>query len=159
MIMVIIGATAPLFVLKNHEKKDIRLKDQRGKWVILYFYPKDMTPGCTIEANEFSHLKKEFAKKNAIIFGISKDTCETHQKFIDKEKLDIQLLSDPDTTVMRRYNVWKMKKFMGREFLGTIRSTFLIDPKGKVVKKWENVSAKGHAEAVLDELESQTSSK
>ncbi|MFH1916469.1 MAG: thioredoxin-dependent thiol peroxidase [Nanoarchaeota archaeon] len=150
--MVTIGATAPLFTLKNSATKDINLKNFRGQWVVLYFYPKDMTPGCTIEANEFSHLKKEFEKKDATIIGISKDTCESHKKFIEKERLTIQLLSDPDTKVMKLYGVWKKKKFMGREFLGTVRSTCLIDPKGKIAKTWQNVTAKGHAAEVLHSI-------
>ena len=146
------GDKAPEFTLKDANEKEVSLKDFRGKWIVLYFYPKDNTPGCTIEAIDFTALKKEFEKKNAVILGVSKDNCKSHQKFIDGKKLTIMLLSDEDTKVNQKYGVWRLKKFMGREYMGTHRSTFLIDPKGKIAKIWEGVSPDGHAKEVLETL-------
>ncbi len=146
------GNSAPDFVLKDASGKEVSLKDFKGKWIVLYFYPKDNTPGCTIEALDFTALKKNFEKKNAVILGISKDNCKAHQKFIDGKKLTIMLLSDEDTKVNQKYGVWMLKKFMGREYMGTHRSTFLIDPKGKIAKIWYGVSPDGHAKEVLEAL-------
>jgi peroxiredoxin Q/BCP len=146
------GQKAPDFTLTDTNESDIKLSDFKGKWVILYFYPKDMTPGCTIEAMEFSALKKEFEKLNAVVLGVSKDSCASHQKFTDKKELTINLLSDPDSRIQKLYEVWKPKKFMGREFLGTVRTTFLISPDQTIKKIWNEVKARGHAEAVLREL-------
>ena len=143
---------APEFCLPDAEEKKHCLKDYRGKSVVLYFYPRDNTPGCTIEALDFSALKDRFKKKGAVILGVSKDGCASHQKFIDKQGLTITLLSDPDSSMQKKYGVWRPKKFMGREFLGTVRSTFLIDKKGIIKKYWDNVKAKGHAEEVLDSI-------
>lgn len=143
---------APDFELPDANGNKIKLSDYKGKNVVVYFYPKDNTPGCTIEAIDFSALKKEFEKKNTVILGISKDTCKSHQKFIDDRKLTITLLSDEDHKVQEKYEVWKPKKFMGREFLGTIRSTFLIDKTGVIQKIWSPVNVKGHAQEVLKEI-------
>lgn len=147
--IITIKMRAPPFTLEDASGERHSLKDYLGKWVVLYFYPKDNTPGCTMEALDFSKLKEEFSKKKAVILGVSKDSCASHQKFIDKKGLTITLLSDPDHEVMEKYKVWRPKKFMGREFLGTVRSTFLIDPSGKIVRKWDPVTVKGHAEDVL----------
>lgn len=149
------GTMAPDFSLSDSLDHQTALGDFRGQWVVLYFYPKDNTPGCTIEAIDFSALKKEFAGEDAVILGVSKDSCQSHRKFIEKQNLTIILLSDPDATVQKEFGVWRPKKFMGREFLGTVRSTFLIDPEGKIRKAWDNVSATGHAEKVLEELRRQ----
>ncbi len=146
------GQKAPDFTLQDTNESEIKLSDFKGKWVVLYFYPKDMTPGCTIEAMEFSLHKNEFEKLNAIVLGVSKDSCASHQKFTDKKELTINLLSDPDSRIQKLYDVWKPKKFMGREFLGTVRTTFLISPDQTIKKIWNEVKAKGHAEAVLKEL-------
>lgn len=146
------GQKAPDFTLQDSVENNIKLSDLKGKWVVLYFYPKDMTPGCTIEAMEFSFHKKEFEKLNAIVLGVSKDSCASHQKFTEKKELTINLLSDPDSRIQKLYGVWKPKKFMGREFLGTVRTTFLISPDQTIKKIWNEVKAKGHAEAVLKEL-------
>ncbi len=146
------GDSAPDFALKDADEKEVSLKDFKGKWVVLYFYPKDNTPGCTIEALDFTALKKDFDKKNAVILGVSKDSCKAHQKFIDGKKLTITLLSDDDTKVNQKYGVWLLKKFMGREYMGTHRSTFLINPKGKIEKIWHGVSPDGHAKEVLEAL-------
>lgn len=144
-----IGKKAPDFTLKDAVGTQISLTQFQGKFVVLYFYPKDNTPGCTLEAIDFSTLKSSFSKKKAVILGISRDTCASHQKFIDAHELTILLLSDPDAEVQKKYGVWRPKKFMGKEFLGTIRSTFLIDPEGKIIKIWDPVSVKGHAKDVL----------
>jgi len=146
------GQKAPDFKLQDTNESDIKLSDFKGKWVVLYFYPKDNTPGCTIEAMEFSALKKDFEKLNTVVLGVSKDSCASHQKFTDKKNLTINLLSDPESRIQKLYGVWQKKKFMGREFMGTVRTTFLINPKGDIEKIWNNVKAKGHAQAVLDTL-------
>ncbi len=147
-----IGQTAPDFCLLNQSEEKVCLKNFRGKWVVLYFYPKDNTPGCTIEALDFTKLKPEFESLNAVVLGVSKDSCQSHQKFISGKKLTIILLSDLETEVQKKYGVWRPKKFMGKEFLGTIRSTFLIDPEGKIARVWDGMKALGHAQAVLKEL-------
>lgn len=139
------------FTLPNQHGEPVSLSDFQGKWVIVYFYPKDNTPGCTIEGQDFSRLKDEFAKKNAVILGISPDSEKSHCNFIEKKNLTITLLSDPDKVVAKQFGVWGMKKFMGREFMGIIRSTFLLKD-GEIVKKWSPVKVKGHAEEVLKSL-------
>ena len=149
-----LGDNAPDFTIQDAFEKDRKLEEFKGKWTVLYFYPKDDTPGCTIEAIDFSGLKNEFEKMNAVILGISKDSCKSHQNFIDKQGLTITLLSDPELKVMKDYGVWKLKKFMGKESMGTVRTTFLIDPKGVIQKRWDNVKASGHAGDVLEVLKS-----
>ncbi|MFH1063618.1 MAG: peroxiredoxin [Candidatus Woesearchaeota archaeon] len=146
------GSTAPAFCLPDAKGKEHCLKEYIGKWTVIYFYPRDNTPGCSMEAMDFSALKSKFSKKKAVILGVSKDSCESHQNFIDSKGLTITLLSDPDHKVQEKYGIWRPKKFMGREFLGTVRSTFLIDPKGKIKRIWDPVSVKGHAEEVLNEI-------
>ena len=145
-----IGRKAPDFCLKNSSKEDVCLKDFLGKKVVIYFYPKDNTPGCTLEAIDFTRIKLRFEEKNATIIGISKDSCESHEKFEKNKELSITLLSDPEHKVQEAYGVWGPKKFMGREFLGTKRTTILIDESGVVEKIWENVNPKGHAQEVLN---------
>ena len=147
-----LGLIAPTFSLPDMNDKEVSLQDFKGKWVVLYFYPKDDTPGCTIEAIDFSGLQKEFAKVGAVILGISPDSEKSHCRFIEKHSLNIILLSDPGKKVLQQYKVWGKKKFMGREYMGVLRTTFLIDPKGKIQQVWENVSVKGHAQEVLDTL-------
>lgn len=138
------------FKLPNQEGKIVSLKDFEGKKVILYFYPKDMTPGCTLEAKDFSCMIKEFKKLNVEVIGVSKDNVKSHEKFIQKEDLKINLLSDIDHKVQEKFGVWQKKKFMGREFMGTVRSTFLIGERGNIEKEWNNVKSKGHVEEVLN---------
>jgi peroxiredoxin Q/BCP len=145
---------APLFNIPSTNKNNYSLKDSLGKYVVIYFYPKDDTPGCTIETNDFNKLLPKFKKLNCDVFGISKDTLKSHDKFRDKYKIKFDLLSDEDLTVLKKYNVWAKKKFMGREFMGILRTTFLIDPKGKIIKIWENVKVKDHAKDVLNTLNS-----
>ena len=143
---------APEFVLQDTSENKVGLRDFAGKWVILYFYPRDNTPGCTIEALDFTALRSDFEKLNAVVLGISKDSCASHQKFTEKKALTINLLSDPESEVQKKYGVWRPKKFLGKEFLGTVRSTFLISPKGVIVKIWDSVKAKEHAQEVLETL-------
>ena len=140
------------FTLPSTNQNNYSLKDSIGKYVVLYFYPKDDTPGCTIETNDFNKLIPKFKKLNCEIYGISKDSLKSHNKFRDKYKIKFNLLADEKITVLKKYKVWGKKKFMGREFMGIIRTTFLIDKKGKIIKIWENVKVKDHAKIVLETL-------
>tara|TARA_Y100000310_G_C20704257_1_gene833408 strand:+ start:11877 stop:12347 length:471 start_codon:yes stop_codon:yes gene_type:complete len=142
---------APEFSLEG-DKALVSLKDFKGKKVILYFYPRDLTPGCTIEANDFTSLIKDFEKNNCEIIGISGDSIKSHGKFRKKEELEITLASDEDHLIQEKYGVWQKKKFMGREYIGTSRTTFLIDERGFVREIWENVKVKGHAKKVLESV-------
>ena len=140
---------APNFKLLSTAKKDYSLKDSIGKYVVIYFYPKDDTPGCTIETNDFNKLLTKFNKLECEIYGISKDSLKSHDKFRDKYKIKFDLLADEEIKVLKKYKVWGKKKFMGREFMGIIRTTFLIDKMGKIIKIWNNVKVKDHAKEVL----------
>ena len=140
------------FTLPSTNKKNFTLNESLGKYIVLYFYPKDDTPGCTIETNDFNKLLPQFKKLNCEVFGISKDNLKSHDKFKDKYKLKFDLLSDEELTVLKKFKVWAKKKFMGREFMGILRTTFLIDKKGKILKIWENVKVKDHAKEVLETL-------
>ena len=150
--MLKINTKAPILNLNSTSGNSYSLKNSIGKYVILYFYPKDDTPGCTIEANDFNKLLSKFKKLNCDVFGISKDDLKSHNKFKEKYKIKFDLLADDEIKIIKSYKIWAKKKFMGREFMGVIRSTFLIDPKGKIVKIWENVKVKDHAKEVLDTL-------
>jgi peroxiredoxin Q/BCP len=150
--MVEAGDIAPDFELPDGEERKVSLSSLRGKKVVVYFYPKDDTPGCTTEAVGFTKLAGEFGKAGAAVLGISKDSCGSHAKFSKKYGLSVRLLSDPDASVQKAYGVWRPKKFMGREFLGTARVTFLLDGNGKVVRVWDPVKPEGHAEEVLEEI-------
>ncbi len=147
-----VGDKIPDFVLPNALGNKVSIKNFDNKYFVIYFYPKDDTPGCTIEALDFTKLGKDFARAGAVILGISKDSCESHQKFIDKHKLNVELLSDVNHSVQEMFGVWRKKKFMGREFMGTVRTTFLVDDNHKIVQVWDDVSAKGHANEVLSFL-------
>jgi len=147
-----VGELAPDFTLKDADEKEVSLGDFRGKKVVLYFYPEDDTPGCTIEAMDFTKLRDQFQKENTVVLGISKDSCESHRKFISKRSLSVLLLSDPDLTAHNLYGVWKLKKFAGKDYMGTVRSTFLIDETGKLAKIWDSVIPLAHADAVLNEI-------
>ena len=144
---------APDFKLPSTSKNDYSLKNSLGNYVIIYFYPKDDTPGCTIETNDFNKLLPKFKKLNCEILGISKDSLKSHDKFRDKYKIKFDLLADEEIKVLKKYKVWAKKKFMGREFMGIVRTTFLIDKKGKILKVWENVKVKDHAKEVLETLQ------
>ena len=139
---------APIFKLFGTKNKKFDLKKTKGK-LILYFYPKDDTPGCTLETKDFSKLYKKFKKIKCEVIGISKDSIESHEKFKKKYKVPFDLLSDPEVKLQKKYGVWGMKTFMGKKFLGTIRSTVFVD-KGKIEKIWSNVRVKNHAKEVFD---------
>ena len=140
------------FILPSTNQNNYSLKDSLGKYVILYFYPKDDTPGCTIETNDFNKLLSKFKKLDCEVYGISKDSLKSHNKFRNKYKIKFDLLSDQELKVLKKYKVWGKKKFMGREFMGIIRTTFLIDKKGKIIKIWNNVKVKDHAKDVLETI-------
>lgn len=146
------GQKAPDFTLPNQEGREVSLKDFHGKWVVLYFYPKDGTPGCSLEAAEFSRDMDEFKKLNAVVLGASPDPTKSHRNFIQKQGLKVELLSDPELRTLQAYGVWQKKKMAGREYMGVVRSTFLMDPDGKIARVWSSVKAKGHAEEVRKEL-------
>ena len=129
-----------------------QLSDYLGKNIILYFYPKDNTKGCSIEANDFNNSLNTINKNNAIVVGVSKDTIKSHEKFKKQNKLNFDLLSDEKTTVLKKYKAWGLKKFLGKSYYGIIRTTVLINQKGKIVKTWNNVRVKGHVDDVLKEL-------
>ena len=150
--MLKINTKAPDFTLTSTNNTDYSLKKSLGKYVVIYFYPKDDTPGCTIEANDFNKLLPQFKKLNCEVFGISKDNLKSHDKFKEKYQLKFDLLSDEELTVLKKFKVWGKKKFMGREFMGILRTTFLIDKKGKILKIWENVKVKDDAKEVLETL-------
>ncbi len=137
--MLEIGINAPDFVLKDQDKNYVSLKNFKGKWIVLYFYPKDNTSGCTKEACDFTDQKIDYSNLNAEILGVSPDSVESHQKFIQKYNLGITLLSDTDKQVMKDYGAWGLKKNYGKEYEGVIRSTFLISPEQKIAAAWSNV--------------------
>ena len=147
-----VGKPAPKFTLHDEDGAAVRLSDLAGQWVVLYFYPKDDTPGCTVEACEFTSGLAGFAKLRAAVLGCSRDSPESHRRFIAKHKLKVRLLSDPDHTAMEAYGAWGEKSNYGKKTLGVIRSTVLIDPKGRVAYHWPTVKAAGHAEAVHTKL-------
>ena len=140
------------FTLPSTSKTTYTLKNSLGKFVVLYFYPKDDTPGCTIETNDFNKLLPKFNKLDCEIYGVSKDNIKSHDKFREKYKIKFDLLADEEIKVLKKYKVWGKKKFMGREFMGINRTTFLIDKNGKIIKIWENVKVKDHAKVVLNTL-------
>ena len=143
-----VGDVAPEFCLPDKDNRNVCLKDFKGKYAIVYFYPKDNTPGCTTEAIGFTGILAEFQKLNAEVIGISPDSPESHAKFIEKKNLKVILLSDRDKKVVISYGKWGKKKFRGKEYIGLTRSTFIIDHKGKIAHIWPTVSVKGHPEEV-----------
>lgn len=140
------------FTLDSTLNSPISNADLKGNWNVIYFYPKDNTPGCTTEAIDFSQLKEDFEKLNCKIWGVSPDTLESHCKFIAKKELTIQLLSDPDHQFTEMCGFWQLKKFMGKEFMGVVRSTLLINPEGEIAHTWSPVKVKDHASNVLSKL-------
>ncbi|MBT6230804.1 MAG: peroxiredoxin [Candidatus Scalindua sp.] len=140
--MITVGTKAPNFSLKNQDDKEVSLKDNKGKWIVLYFYPKDNTSGCTKEAGDFTESLKDYKKLNAVIMGVSPDSTESHRNFIEKQDLDITLLSDPDKETHRAYGAWGIKKNYGKEYEGVIRSTFIISPEGKIAEAWSKVKVR-----------------
>jgi len=146
------GDKAKDFDLPDQDGKRHKLSDYRGKHVVLFAYPKANTTGCTKEAVDFTGLVKKFEKKGAVVLGISPDTPKAQKKFEDKHKLKLPLLADEDKAVLTAYGCWGEKSLYGRKFIGVIRSTYLIDPQGKIAQVWSKVKVDGHAEAVLEAL-------
>jgi peroxiredoxin Q/BCP len=147
-----LGKPAPEFCLPDAQKTDICLASLQGKWVVLYFYPRDNTPGCTMEALRFNEALEKFAALGAVIIGVSADSPESHGKFAGKHNLSILLLSDTTHAVIETYGAWKPKTLFGKEFFGTQRDTFLIDPRGTIVAVWRRVRPASHAEEVETSL-------
>ncbi|MDP3889074.1 MAG: thioredoxin-dependent thiol peroxidase [bacterium] len=148
------GSKAPEFTLPDQNGTSHSLSDYKGKYVLLYFYPKDMTPGCTIEARVMSKHIDEFEKHNAVVLGVSTDSCDRHKKFEEKEKLNFTLLADEDKEVVGKYGVWHEKSMMGKKYMGTVRESFLIDPKGTIVKHYTTVKPPTHTQEVLKDIAS-----
>ena len=144
------GKKAPAFTLENENGEKVRLADYAGQWVVLYFYPKDDTPGCTKEAIAFTGQKDEFAALNTVIYGISKDKVAKHEKFIAKHDLGIPLLSDEEGTMCEDYGVWVEKSMYGKTYMGIERATYLIDTERKIAQIWRKVKVPGHSDAVLE---------
>jgi thioredoxin-dependent peroxiredoxin len=147
-----VGEAAPKFTAPDRTGKNISLQDFQDRSIVLYFYPKDNTPGCTTEAIDFTDKLAEFQALNTQVIGISPDSILSHGKFIDKHNLKIILLSDPEHQIAESYGVWQLKKFMGKEYMGIVRSTFLINPTGNISQIWSNVRVKNHIETVLNSL-------
>lgn len=143
------GEKAPDFVLMSTNGEQVSLASMKGKNVVLYFYPKDMTPGCTTEACDFRDQHENFEELDAVILGVSPDPIDKHHKFIDKHGLPFLLLADEDHSVAEEYGVWKLKKNFGKEYMGIERSTFIIDKEGTLVKEYRKVRVKGHVEEAL----------
>lgn len=150
--MLAVGDRAPLFTLTSSDGAKMTLSKLKGKRVVLYFYPKDMTSGCTVEAREFSAIAEGFAAQDTVVFGISSDSIESHEKFIAKEGITFPLLSDPDHVVAEQYGVWVEKSMYGKKYMGIERSTFVIDPQGKLSAVYRKVKPEGHAGCVLSDI-------
>jgi thioredoxin-dependent peroxiredoxin len=146
-----VGSPAPTFSLESSEGDKVGLKDLNGRWVVLYFYPKDDTPGCTKEACDFRDAAPQLSK-SAIVLGVSPDSVASHQKFAGKYSLPFPLLADPEHAVAEKYGVWVEKSMYGRKYMGIERSTFVIDPAGKIVAIWRKVRVPGHIDEVLESL-------
>ena len=149
-----LNTPAPDFTSVDQDNRAVTLADFRGQYVVLYFYPQDDTPGCTIEANEFTALAEQFAAANAVIMGVSKDDCASHRAFIAKFDLNLILLADTSGEICEHYGVWGEQEFKGHKYIGINRATFVIDPSGQLVHAEYSVAAKGHAQQILQRLQS-----
>ncbi len=147
-----IGIKAPDFCLPDQEERSVCLRDYRGRWVVLYFYPKDDTPGCTTEACDFTNSLAAFEKLDAAVLGISPDPPQSHARFSEKHHLRLTLLSDPEHIILETYGAWGLKQNYGKEYWGVLRKTFLIDPEGRIRHIWPKVSVEGHAGEVMETL-------
>ncbi len=150
--MLEVGNKAPDFNVKDQNGNDVKLSEYKGKKIVLYFYPKDNTSGCTKEACEFRDNLPKFEEKNSVVLGVSIDSISSHQKFISKNNLTFTLLSDENKEVVEKYGVWKEKVMCGKRYMGIERSTFLIDEKGEIEKIYKKVKVAGHVESVLESL-------
>lgn len=146
--MLATGQKAPEFRLQNHNGQTVTNQELKGSWVVLYFYPRDDTPGCTVEACEFTAGIRDFQKLNARVIGVSPDSVESHAKFMRKHNLSVELLADPEHQMLERYGAWGEKSMYGKKSFGVLRSTVVLDPEGRVAKHWPKVQAAGHAAAV-----------
>ncbi len=151
--MIKIDEKAPEFCLPNQDDIEICLRDLKGKWIVLYFYPRDNTPGCTTEACEFTAAAPDFSELDGVILGVSADTTKKHRSFIEKKEIGITLLSDEDTSMMQEYGVWQLKKNYGKEYMGILRTTFIINPEGIIKAVFEKVRVKEHVAKVQEELQ------
>ncbi len=147
-----VGQKAPNFSIPDQNGKTIELEQLLNKWTVVYFYPRDDTPGCTVEAKEFTDLSEKFNEHGASIYGISPDTEAKHCKFIEKHNLSVELLADTEKVMLADYGVWQEKSMYGKTYMGVVRTTYLINPAGEIAEAWTKVKAKGHAEAVLERL-------
>ncbi|MHA1440924.1 MAG: thioredoxin-dependent thiol peroxidase [Candidatus Heimdallarchaeota archaeon] len=152
MLKIKVGDKAPEFCLPDKDENNICLKNYKGKWVVLYFYPKDNTSGCTIEAIDFTSSLPEFSKLGAVVIGASPDSPKSHKKFIDKHELKILLVSDVERKMLEDYGVWQEKSMAGKKYFGVVRSTLLIDPEGKIAEVWAKVRVKDHVLNVKERL-------
>jgi peroxiredoxin Q/BCP len=150
--MIKINSKAPIFKLPSSSNQNFEISKNLNQYLVIYFYPRDNTPGCTNEAKDFAKLYKEFKKLNCEIVGISKDSIESHKKFINKFKIPFQLLSDEKMIALKKYGAWGEKSMYGKKFMGIKRTTVLINPKGKIIKIWNNVKVKDHVKEVLNFL-------
>lgn len=150
--MLKVGDIAPDFILKNHEGREVRLSHFRGKYIVLFFYPKDNTFGCTRECVHFTKYEKDFESLNCVVLGVSPDSLESHIAFRIAHNINVNLLSDTEKNTIKRYGVWQNKVAYGKQFEGVVRSTFLIDSEGKIVSIWSDVTVEGHVEKVKDKL-------
>ncbi|MFW6058943.1 MAG: thioredoxin-dependent thiol peroxidase [Phycisphaeraceae bacterium] len=147
------GRAAPAFTLTDQAERKHKLSDYRGHWVVLYFYPKDDTPGCTKEACQFRDMSDQFQRRGAVVFGVSPDDEASHEKFASKFELPFALLADHDAKVCAKYGVWQEKTNFGRKYMGVVRTTYLIDPQGKVAHRWDKVKVADHGDRVLAKLD------
>ena len=152
--MIEAGVAAPAFCLPDEDGREVCSEELSGRWVVLYFYPKDNTSGCTQEAKDFTGSLKDFRDLGAEVVGVSPDSAASHRKFREKHDLEVVLLSDPDHRVLEAYGAWGKKKMYGKEYEGVLRSTVIIDPQGKIARIWKKVRVKGHVETVLKTLRS-----
>ncbi len=150
-----IGKKVPDFAVESTGGKTVSLKSLKGKKVVLYFYPKDMTPGCTLEGHEFTKLNKKFQAKNTVVYGVSRDSVDKHEKFKEKECYTIDLLSDEDGKLCKTFDVIKEKNMYGKKVMGIERSTFVIDEDGRLLHEWRKVKAEGHAKEVYERISSE----
>jgi len=150
--MLKIGDKVEGFCLPNQDDEELCFRDIKGKWIVLYFYPKDNTPGCTTQACAFTEALPNFEALDALILGVSPDSPKKHRNFIEKKALKITLLADEEKELCNQFGVWQLKKFMGKEYMGVVRSTFIINPKGEIAEVWEKVRVKEHVAEVEKRL-------
>ncbi len=150
--MIQIGKKAPNFTLPDQNGDMHALSDYKGKWVLIYFYPKDMTPGCTVEACALRDAQPDFSKLDAVVLGVSKDSVARHKKFEEKENLNFTLLSDESTEMIQAYEAWAEKSMFGKKYMGILRNSYLIDPDGNIAKRYEKVKPADHAKEVLNDI-------